>query len=355
MKRHTPDAALVALTRFDRSLRAQLALDPVPDGVDTETLLAFTDVTAAAAMAHIERVPGDSPAFSPAIVGLFDAQLKLRKSATHRPALGPRNLAGAIRRIAAQQSAAAVAHQTCTELTTVGDFTAAVISEVHAEHFTVIASAGATSPNDYRNAQIPRRGAELENRCIQLQTHVTSSEVPATEGFATLFGATGHMTAPIICGDTVPALIHVSWSESSAPSVERQIFSQLLGLFADTVGVAYSRETTRHQAALRHQELLARTTRMLNETAGLLNLDLTLSDPGDDTGSEPPAAAAEYASLTPRETEVMRMIANGATNAEIAEQLFISLETVKSHVKKILRKTGSANRSEALARYLDNQ
>jgi DNA-binding NarL/FixJ family response regulator len=49
---------------------------------------------------------------------------------------------------------------------------------------------------------------------------------------------------------------------------------------------------------------------------------------------------------------VLTLMATGATNSRIAEQLVITDGTVKSHVKRILRKLRSANRSEAIARYL---
>ena len=45
-------------------------------------------------------------------------------------------------------------------------------------------------------------------------------------------------------------------------------------------------------------------------------------------------------------------MATGATNGRIAEQLVITDGTVKSHVKRILRKLRAANRAEAIARYL---
>lgn len=53
--------------------------------------------------------------------------------------------------------------------------------------------------------------------------------------------------------------------------------------------------------------------------------------------------------LTEREMEVFRLMANGASNHEIAEQLVITQGTVKSHVKHILRKYGAVNRAQAIA------
>lgn len=54
--------------------------------------------------------------------------------------------------------------------------------------------------------------------------------------------------------------------------------------------------------------------------------------------------------LSPRELEVLRLIARGANNAAIAEQLVISLHTVKTHVAHILAKLGVASRTAAAVR-----
>jgi PAS domain S-box-containing protein len=59
-----------------------------------------------------------------------------------------------------------------------------------------------------------------------------------------------------------------------------------------------------------------------------------------------------HAPLTPRQLEILRLIAQGLTNAAIAERLVITEGTVKWHVKQILTKTASSNRTEAVARVL---
>jgi len=61
-----------------------------------------------------------------------------------------------------------------------------------------------------------------------------------------------------------------------------------------------------------------------------------------------PAPASIYpAGLSQREVEVLRLIAAGKSNREIAADLFISLNTVANHVRNILNKTGANNRTEA--------
>ena len=52
--------------------------------------------------------------------------------------------------------------------------------------------------------------------------------------------------------------------------------------------------------------------------------------------------------LTPREAEVLRLIAAGASNREIARALFVSEATVKTHVNRIFAKTGSRDRVQAM-------
>jgi DNA-binding NarL/FixJ family response regulator len=62
-----------------------------------------------------------------------------------------------------------------------------------------------------------------------------------------------------------------------------------------------------------------------------------------------PTAAKPRQALTDREIELIKAIARGRTNDEIAAELFISLSTVKSHLTAIQRKLGVRNRVEIAA------
>lgn len=67
-------------------------------------------------------------------------------------------------------------------------------------------------------------------------------------------------------------------------------------------------------------------------------------------GSSGLAEGLDVASLlTPREQEVYRMVAAGLSNSEIRTALFLSEATVKTHVARILLKTGSRDRAAAVA------
>jgi DNA-binding NarL/FixJ family response regulator len=56
--------------------------------------------------------------------------------------------------------------------------------------------------------------------------------------------------------------------------------------------------------------------------------------------------------LTPRELEVLQMIALGLTNSEAAERLHVSVHAIKFHLAAIYDRLGVANRTEAAVRYL---
>jgi len=66
--------------------------------------------------------------------------------------------------------------------------------------------------------------------------------------------------------------------------------------------------------------------------------------------AEPPERPSEPPDgLTHREVEILALIARGLTNPEIAEQLFLSSHTVKTHINRIFAKTGSRDRVAAIA------
>jgi LuxR family maltose regulon positive regulatory protein len=82
--------------------------------------------------------------------------------------------------------------------------------------------------------------------------------------------------------------------------------------------------------------------------AGLLAA-LGAEDPSR-AGSLPPGAPGHLAEIvSEREIEVLRLLASGTANREIAEKLFLSLDTVKTHLKHIYSKLGVHSRTQAVA------
>lgn len=91
-------------------------------------------------------------------------------------------------------------------------------------------------------------------------------------------------------------------------------------------------------------------------TAGLLRrVREELSAGGNGAGTTPDVADAPRPSLPPlpdpltgREVEILELVALGRSNTEIAEELVLSLSTVKTHVGRVLAKTGSRDRVHAV-------
>ena len=106
------------------------------------------------------------------------------------------------------------------------------------------------------------------------------------------------------------------------------------------------------------QDFMSIIELLKKETLNLsLNIFISVSkfskdfDFGKNRKSEP-CEKQKQELLSRREKEVLHLIFDGLTNKEIASRLFISFETVKSHRKNILQKTGSKN-TAALTKSLD--
>ena len=87
--------------------------------------------------------------------------------------------------------------------------------------------------------------------------------------------------------------------------------------------------------------------------AGFVLDALARAAPGPEERGEP-VHDPEVDSLTPREKEVLRLLARGYTYKEIAEKLFISVKTVETHASNVLRKTQQSNR-HALTRWAQSR
>jgi two-component system response regulator DesR len=79
---------------------------------------------------------------------------------------------------------------------------------------------------------------------------------------------------------------------------------------------------------------IARVVRMAGD-----GMDVFMDSPGSDAPT-----------LTDREREILGLVAEGATNREIAEALFLSPHTIKEHTSTLYRKLGARNRADAVQR-----
>jgi DNA-binding NarL/FixJ family response regulator len=101
--------------------------------------------------------------------------------------------------------------------------------------------------------------------------------------------------------------------------------------------------------------LLVEAVRAASAGDALISPSITLRLLRHLAASAAPAAGGPTRPLSERETEVVRAIARGRTNQEVAAELFISLSTVKSHLSGIQTKLGVRNRVEIAAWAWENR
>jgi DNA-binding CsgD family transcriptional regulator len=108
--------------------------------------------------------------------------------------------------------------------------------------------------------------------------------------------------------------------------------------------LARARPGAREQATLLLDQALS-----ISRQLGMDTLQERATALMEQTRSQANSTRTYPGGLTPREVEVLRLIASGKSNRDIAEALFISLNTVANHVRNILAKIGAVNRTEAAA------
>jgi DNA-binding NarL/FixJ family response regulator len=142
--------------------------------------------------------------------------------------------------------------------------------------------------------------------------------------------------APITVEDTVIGMVHADCYLQGRP-VHREECA-MLAVAAESLAAHLSRL------------LLLEQLEAVRDAAG--RSWSTASTVAARNASATGSAVRAHTDLTPRETDVMRLMAAGETNYRIARRLVISEGTVKTHVSSILSKFSAANRAQAVSFWL---
>ena len=203
-------------------------------------------------------------------------------------------------------------------------------------------------------SEMVRRGVPILVRDPQSNPRVHPELVAVTKTAA-------YVAAPVLTWGRPVGLLHADRS-TERPGVH-EVDRDILGMFAEGLGVAFERNLMmdRLQAMRRAADEHLRAASALADDFTLDVIDragpalapienlLQTPEPVHHATSGP--VGRPLPDLTTREIDVLRGMAAGQTNAQIAMGLFVAEGTVKSHVKHILRKLGAANRTDAVARY----
>jgi DNA-binding CsgD family transcriptional regulator len=188
-----------------------------------------------------------------------------------------------------------------------------------------------------------RRRRPVLVRDAQRDAHTYRPLVVATD-------TQSYVAAPIAPNGEVIGFLHAD--RYFTGQVVDELDRDVLSAFAEGFGCAAARTTLLDRMRSEHrrvrQMLAAAEAAMDRICDSRIALERVTAEP------EQPARRrdAATASLTPRQRQIIELMADGATNADIANRLVLSQDTVKFHVRHILKRMQAANRAEAVSRYL---
>jgi DNA-binding CsgD family transcriptional regulator len=193
--------------------------------------------------------------------------------------------------------------------------------------------------------------AELAGKQGSAVVSLPAAKGRIDSGWAAALGWISYAVATLALGGTTVGLVHAD-CQTSGRAIDA-IDREALETYAEGLAQVFERAVLRGRLRGHRGELRG--------AVDWMNARLSrLSDASVAAGADgAPAVAAESLPevaeldelLTPRELEVLRLMARGNTNLAIAKALVVAEGTVKYHVKNILRKLRAANRADAVARY----
>ncbi len=274
-----------------------------------------------------------------------------------RRADGLEHVREAVRRLGELGSPGGILDRAAQELGVGSEFDLVLISELAGAELTprVVRERGADrAANERLLAELRAVRVALEyplvehdvarHRDAQL-VDVGSAGPRAPAALSAVLGWRSYVVAAIVVESETVGLLHAARSlgdrELDAVDLE------LVGQFAEGLGEVFDRAVLR-ETLERHRSELQSAVNWLSNRLGRLSTSGRLAGTaaiGSGIGAETIDA------LTPRELEVLGLMARGRTNAAIGSALLVREGTVKYHVKNVLRKLGARSRADAVARY----
>jgi len=276
-------------------------------------------------------------------------------------------------RFAHADSLAELVRQAPALLCAAGYFDRAMISRVRGSTWTPTAVHVAVGVDDEENVtlvaalcalQVPLTGSLVETEVLRhrapmlvepIRSAGTTSAPHTFEMLAGLLGSPAYVVAPVVIGDRVAGFLH---ADAFASGRELTVADRAgIQVFAAMFGLLYERAAMGQRLRDQRQSVAAaiaagNQSEIGPNAARLVRTQVRSTGHADhDRRGNGPWPPVHDGALTSRELEILRLLASGATNGQIASALVVSDNTVKSHIKRILRKLPAANRAEAVYRY----
>lgn len=205
----------------------------------------------------------------------------------------------------------------------------------------IVALLGAA--DDFDVVSEAANGAEAVDQALLLRPDlvVMDLRMPVMEGGE----ATGRILA-VDSGIRVVVLTTYDTDEAILPAIEQGASGYLLKAAPEAEILAGLRSVARGEVALA-PSIAASLVRRVAQGRG------PASTGGSGAGAGAGAAATRGITLTDRERQVLRLVANGSTNRKTADALFVSEATVKTHLLHIFEKLDVRDRTRAVTRAME--
>jgi DNA-binding CsgD family transcriptional regulator len=265
-------------------------------------------------------------------------------------------VADAVRRLGEVGSPQGILERAAEELGTSSEFGRVLIGEVHEDGLHARALWSAEDPDgavatleELRRAPVPLEYPTVEDEVARRpRTEIVDARAARSRAARGLTEALGWeeyvVTALVVQGNTV-GLLHADAGPVSGAVALDPLDAEVAARYAEGLTGVFERAVLREMLQLHHHELRSAVGWMsarLGQLASGSGDGTALADGPDPSGAE---------ALTARELDVLRLLARGQTNLEIAHALVVREGTVKYHVKNILRKLGATSRADAVSRY----
>jgi LuxR family transcriptional regulator, regulator of acetate metabolism len=262
--------------------------------------------------------------------------------------------ADAVRRLGEIGSPQGILDRAADELVASSEFDRAMLGEVRggALHARAISSAhdpalAATALEQLRRAPIALEYPSIEDEVARRQrTEVVLARATrsrAARRLSEVLDWDGYVVAAVVVQGHTVGLLHAD-AFATGRALDA-LDAEVVSRYAEGLAGVFERAVLREMLQRHHHELRSAVGWMSTRLGQLATGTGEWAPPGD--GAD--LAGAE--DLTPRELEVLRLLAKGQTNLEIARALVVREGTIKYHVKNILRKLGATSRADAVSRY----
>jgi DNA-binding CsgD family transcriptional regulator len=195
----------------------------------------------------------------------------------------------------------------------------------------------------------------LRRRQARVVADIDHSQ-PARYAFLDTLGWRAYVAAPVVVDAEAVGFLH--GDRAAGRRALAALDADALEHFAAGFALVFERAVLRRRLRDQRREIRRISSWAQERTGelseGAIRLSGDIAEEHDRRAAAPELVTEDglVTHLTAREIDVLRLMADGKTNDDIARLLFVSQGTVKFHVKNILRKMQASNRADAGARYL---